>query len=148
VQAWRSFEPRLGSLALVGDGPLASSIAKLEDPSIQATGQLAHDEAMAQLYSSNLLVMPSLIMENQPTVLLEAIAAGLNVVATDVGGVRELLEGYGTIVPPGDVTVLAQAIKSALSVEPQVQLREQILERHGLDKVMGEWVEILEVLNQ
>ena len=143
VEAWRSCEPRLGNLVMVNDGPLAASIRQLNDSSIQVTGLLAHGEAMVHLYSSNLLVMPSLVMENQPTVLLEAIAAGLNVVATDVGGVRELLSGYGTIVEPGDVEALARGIKIALSATHQTQLREQILEKHNQDKVMGEMVEVL-----
>jgi glycosyltransferase involved in cell wall biosynthesis len=143
VEAWRSCEPRLGNLVMVNDGPLAASIRQMNEPSIQVTGLLPHAEAMAHLYSSNLLVMPSLIMENQPTVLLEAIAAGLNVVATDVGGVRELLSGYGIIVKPGDADALAHGIKSALSATHQTQLREQILEKHNQDKVMGEMVELL-----
>ncbi len=140
LDAWRSFEPRLGTLELISDGPMMAKIKKLEDPSIKVYGQLPHEEAMVILSSANLLVMPSIIMENQPTVLLEAIAAGVNVVASDVGGVREMLQGYGTLVPPGDSAALAKAIKASLNQPINPQIREQIIARHNVDEVMGEMV--------
>jgi glycosyltransferase involved in cell wall biosynthesis len=140
IDAWQSLEPRPGRLELVSDGPMMAKIKKLEDPSIIVHGQMPHEEAMIILSTANLLVMPSIIMENQPTVLLEAVAAGVNVVASDVGGVREMLQGYGTIVPPGDSAALAKAIQQILNQPINPQIREQIIARHNVDEVMGEIV--------
>jgi glycosyltransferase involved in cell wall biosynthesis len=142
LDAWQSIEPRLGKLELISDGPMMAKIKKLEDPSIVVHGQLPHEEAMIVMSSANLLVMPSIIMENQPTVLLEAVAAGLNVVASDVGGVREMLQGYGTIVPPDDSKALAQAIESAINQLINPQIREQIIAMHNVDEVMDKLVEL------
>lgn len=143
IDAWQSLNPRPGTLTLVGDGDLASKLNKLNDPSIVLKGQLTHEEAMVELYASRLLVLPSLVMENQPTVLLEAIAAGINVVATDVGGVCEMLQGYGAIVPPGNIKALAESISQSLDKPIESKIREQILARHNVDTVMGELVEQL-----
>ncbi|MFA6099457.1 MAG: glycosyltransferase family 4 protein [Patescibacteria group bacterium] len=147
LDAWQSLDPRPGRLELISGGPMLAKIKKLDDPSIGVHGQLPHEEAMIIMSSANLLVMPSIIMENQPTVLLEAVAAGLNVVASDVGGVREMLQGYGTIVPPGDVPALAKAIRQTLKEPINPQIREQILAKHNFDAVMGELVGKLTIKN-
>ncbi|MHB8831219.1 MAG: glycosyltransferase family 4 protein [Patescibacteria group bacterium] len=145
LDAWQSLNPRPGRLELISGGPLLAKIKKLEDPSIIVHGQLPHEEAMIAMSGANLFVMPSIIMENQPTVLLEAMAAGINVVASDVGGVRELLQGYGTIVPPGDSVALAKAIQQTLKEPINTQIRDQILAKHNFDTVMGELVGLMNV---
>jgi glycosyltransferase involved in cell wall biosynthesis len=60
------------------------------------------------------LVMPSRA-ESLPYIALEAAAAGLPLIATDVGGVPEIVAGTDTsLVPPGDAGALASAILEAL----------------------------------
>ena len=65
--------------------------------------------------------------EGVPNVLLEAMAAGKPIVATDVGGVRELIDsaGVGTLVPSGNVASLASKLS-------------RILEQPSLRSTMGE----------
>ena len=46
---------------------------------------------------------------------MEAMAAGRPIVATDVGGTAELLDGRGILVPPGDPLALADAIERLLT---------------------------------
>lgn len=55
--------------------------------------------------------------EGLPTVLIEALALGRKIVATDCSGAREILGGgrYGALVPPGDPAALADAIAVALA---------------------------------
>lgn len=74
------------------------------------------------LQSVDVFVLPSL-WEGMPFALLEAMGAGLPVVATDVGGVRELIpdETFGIVVPPADPGALRNGILRYLSSE---QLRE------------------------
>ncbi|SFO77087.1 Glycosyltransferase involved in cell wall bisynthesis [Geodermatophilus dictyosporus] len=62
------------------------------------------------LGEADAFVLPS-AMEQQPLVLIEALGAGKPVVATDVGGVADMVTGAGTVVPPGDVTALARALE-------------------------------------
>ena len=68
------------------------------------------------LKTSTILVLPS-YYENMPNILLEGMAAGVGVVATDVGAIPEML-GYGEgglLVPPGDRPALASALDRLLS---------------------------------
>ena len=53
-------------------------------------------------------------MENQPTVILEALANGCKVVAADVGGVRETLGSAGWIFTPGSAQEFSKSILQAL----------------------------------
>ncbi|MBI3321337.1 MAG: glycosyltransferase family 4 protein [Candidatus Omnitrophica bacterium] len=76
------------------------------------------------LAAADLVVLPS-FTEGVPGVLLEAMAAGTPIVATDVGGVGELLAGgrVGRLVPPGDPAALGQAIDELLSADEDVRRR-------------------------
>lgn len=104
------------SLTLIGDGPERASIeAEVRrlglGEVVTFTGYLGQDAVAEHLQSASALVLPS-FAEGVPVVLMEAMAAGLPVVATRVGGVAELVaDGVsGVIVAPGDEDALAQAI--------------------------------------
>jgi glycosyltransferase involved in cell wall biosynthesis len=75
----------------------------------------------------DLSVLPSVDCDASSAVLKEAMALGKPVVATDIGGAREIIEDgkSGLVVPPGDSEALAQAIK-------------QILLREDRGRAMGE----------
>ena len=88
--------------------------------------------------AADVLVLPSLA-ENLPVVLIEAQATGVPVVASDVGGVREIVdERSGRLVPPGDRAALATAIEAVLE-HPQAYNRAVIAARaretFGLDAI-------------
>jgi glycosyltransferase involved in cell wall biosynthesis len=53
-------------------------------------------------------------MENSPLSLMQAMAAGLPVVATRVGGIPEIADGAAELVPPGDAEALAAALRRLL----------------------------------
>jgi len=75
------------------------------------TGHLQDSPFKQALACADVFVLPSEV-ESSPQVVLEAQASGVPVVATDVGGVRYLVEHEktGLIVPPGDVVSLAESI--------------------------------------
>jgi glycosyltransferase involved in cell wall biosynthesis len=70
-----------------------------------------------KLDACDVLLLPSL-SEGMPTVVLEALARGLDVIATDVGAVGELVEG---LVPPGDSRAFAEAIRRKNAAPPAVK---------------------------
>jgi glycosyltransferase involved in cell wall biosynthesis len=53
--------------------------------------------------------------EGQPMAVLEAMARGLCVIASDVGGLHEMIGGgYGVIVPPDDIDAIADALRRVI----------------------------------
>jgi glycosyltransferase involved in cell wall biosynthesis len=104
---------------LFGDGPLRNSLARqiaargLENRFILAGFHQDLDDYLPHLD----LFVQSSCTEGLPNVILEALAAGVPVVATAVGGTPEVIEDgqTGWLVPPGDTAVLAEHIASALS---------------------------------
>lgn len=97
---------------IVGDGPLRE---KLEARGTNVTWLGFRRDVPELLAASDLFVLPSL-GDAYPTVLMEAMAAGLPVVATRVGGIPEIVDDgrTGILVPPGDAPALAGAISDLL----------------------------------
>ena len=100
---------------LVGDGPdldafkAQASVLKL-DGRVSFPGRMGAREAFAK---GRILVMPSRA-ESFPYVVLEACAAGVPLIASDVGGIPEVLPKT-ELVPPGDSAALAKRLETALS---------------------------------
>jgi glycosyltransferase involved in cell wall biosynthesis len=84
---------------------------------------LSSEQVVDRLRASDALLLPSLD-EGLPTVILEAMACGIPVVATDCGGVSEAItDGVeGLLVPPRDSAALAQALER-LWRDPQLGAR-------------------------
>jgi glycosyltransferase involved in cell wall biosynthesis len=101
------------SLVVVGDGPDRERVHRLAAglPRVHLTGFVEHTAVPAVLASLDVLVLPS-AYEEMGSVLTEAMASGLPVVASDVGGIPEVVrDGHtGLLVPPGDVDALAAAL--------------------------------------
>ena len=102
-------------LVLVGSGPDAKSIAE----QIERLGLTEHvglvqgvSEPLSRLLDSQFFVLAS-PSEGLPNAVLEAMAAGLPVVAYRVGGIPEVVEDgvTGFLAPPGDTEGLARAIE-------------------------------------
>lgn len=108
-------------LAVISEEGIPSYVAKVKrairrlglEESVLWLGP--HNEMPRLLAALDLCVLPSL-EENLPLVLLEAMAAGLPVVATSVGGVPECIRPgeTGILVPPADSAALGDAIVSLL----------------------------------
>lgn len=71
---------------------------------------------LERIYAGSDMVVLTSHNEGTPVCLIEAMAAGRPVIATDVGGVRDVLEGgrLGRLVPPGDAEALAGAVTRLL----------------------------------
>ncbi|MBI1908188.1 glycosyltransferase [Candidatus Uhrbacteria bacterium] len=92
-------------LLIVGEGPLSDLVKKraATDHRIVPLGYMVPDELMKCYGVADALVVPSLCYENSPTVIYEALNAGVPVLASRIGGVGELVrEGEtGYLFAPG-----------------------------------------------
>jgi glycosyltransferase involved in cell wall biosynthesis len=142
LAAWEIVKPHAGKLVLVGDGVRSYAVKQRADPSIELCGQVSGEEVLDRMRQAKVVVVPSLVWENQPTVILEALACGCEVIASDVGGVKETLGEAGMIVPPNDVQALAQALKETLEGERRASesAKNEILANHHIDKACDELV--------
>lgn len=103
-------------MVIVGDGPLRASLEAQAAGRglagrVRFAGSVGHEALPAWYRAADLFVLPS-TFDNSPNVALEAMASGLPVVATDVGGLREYVQDgvNGSLVPAGDAAALACAI--------------------------------------
>ena len=108
---------RSAVLWVAGDGP-CSEVERRRHPAsdrVQWLGVLSEDEVAARLAGAHVLCAPSLHGESFGMVLLEGLAAGCAVVASDIDGYRAAAGGHASLVPPGDVDALASALGVALA---------------------------------
>ncbi len=107
-------------LLIIGDGYLSVTLKDLVkrlriDSHVRFLGQIDHDAIPDYIGMSDILVLPSL-SEGMPNVIKESLACGIPVVATEVGGVPELItsDHLGILVPPANIDVLSDAIEIAI----------------------------------
>jgi len=155
VQAWGDVVRRVpdAQLVLVGDGPQAGVLrewigeAKLESH-CRLTGQVA--DVDAYLRAASAFVLPSLD-EGMSVALLEAMAVGLPVVASDVPGNRRLVEPgkTGWLAPVDRPEALAEALVRVLSDRDEAgrrgtRAREAVVQRWSMDRMAKEHVALFE----
>jgi len=97
-----------------GDGVQAEVVAKAKalgiTDNLRLPGWIDGVEKTMQLRQASVFVLPS-YFEGLPMGVLEAMAQGVPVIATEVGGVRDALgDDAGLLVEPGDVSGLAEAL--------------------------------------
>ena len=127
IRALSGMGPDVG-LVIVGDGPLYSDLLALThdlglEQRVRFTGTVSKEEVFSYLRACDIFVLNS-TYEGLPHVVLEAAAAGLPVIATDVGGTKEVMQDIaaGQLVPAGDAAALEKAIRTwigRLPVQPQ-----------------------------
>lgn len=131
VEAWRRVVEaggRPATLLMAGDGEVERARAAVAaagvGDTVEVRSWLSAEQVQEELRSAHVLVLPSLD-EGQPMAILEAMAHGLCVVATDVGGIPDLVEdgASGLLVPPRDVDALAAALGKVVKDE---DLRAQL----------------------
>jgi glycosyltransferase involved in cell wall biosynthesis len=98
-------------LVVAGDGPQGDALRAAAGPHVRFTGRVGSGELAELRRGAAAAVVPSRYEEILPLAALEAMAAGLPVVATRSGGLAELVPEEG-LVPPRDVDALADALRA------------------------------------
>lgn len=128
-------------LAILGEGPERDRLSRrIAEHGLEAQVHLPGwvDNPYAWMRESALFVLSS-EFEGLPTTLIEAMACGCPVVATDCpGGTREILDdgGYGQLVPIGDAAALANAMTQALATPPSTALLKSRAADFSLDEAV------------
>ena len=88
--------------------------------------------------------------EGLPTVVIEAMACGTFVIATDCGGSAEIMGDTGILVPPQNSEALAEALKEAMNKTPleiqenNLKARQRVEELFSLEKSVQNWLKLYE----
>lgn len=155
IYAWRRVSRSMDRndirLLILGEGPEESFLKEL-------TGQLGmekkvvflgrRDNVVKYLQSADVFVLPSL-SEGLSNALLEAMACGLAVVATDIAGNNEVVvhRKNGLLVPPRDPGTLAKTLLTVLQEEELAEelgeeARRTVEEGYSLEKITERYVEL------
>jgi sugar transferase (PEP-CTERM/EpsH1 system associated) len=136
-------------LVLVGDGPLAGSLRALVEelgigPLVWMPGD--RDDVPALLQGMDVFVLPSLA-EGISNTILEAMACGLPVLATDTGGNPELVEpGHnGELFPVGDPAALAGRLRRLVEDPARMrrlgtEARDRVLQRFDWEVTVAQYL--------
>jgi glycosyltransferase involved in cell wall biosynthesis len=123
-------------LRWAGVGPLAGDVRRRAEElgvghRIELLGYVPFGPQLLELYRSAHMLVHVSLTEGVPQVLVEALASGTPIVATDVGGVGAALEGgrAGLLVPPADVQALTAAV---FRLSDDAELRARLVAR-GLE---------------
>jgi glycosyltransferase involved in cell wall biosynthesis len=116
-------------LKIAGEGPAAEELAARAGANVELLGRVDRERMAALLAGAAVVLMPSRYHEFSPYSALEAMAAGVPVIATPMGGLPELI-GDAACVPVNDAAGLAARV-TALWEDPQLreQEGERLLER-------------------
>ncbi|MFG3689953.1 glycosyltransferase family 4 protein [Micromonospora sp. NPDC047740] len=116
-------------------------------PNVAFVGELPHREALRAMAAADLFVLPS-HTEGFPNVIVEAMAVGCAIVATEVGAVSEMLEGgCGMVVPPRSPARLAAALDE-LTADPERRRqmgtlgRQKAHREYGMASVFDRYVQL------
>ena len=160
VEACSRLEGKDFECQIIGNGPLEESLKEQAallgvDQRVSITGPKAEGEIKRLFERSRMFVLSCTraedgAMDNLPTVIMEAMAAGLPVVSTDVAAVSEMIadEETGFIVPERDSGALAQKMACLLE-NPELARamgmrgRERCRELFDLDRTSAALCEIL-----
>lgn len=140
-QAVRLLE-RKKDILLVGIGHKAKRQAGLD---IIYTGSLSNVELLASyFYAADIFVTPSLA-ENSPLVVIESLCCGTPVVASDVGGIPDLINNdNGILFPTGNIPVLVNAIASSLFEKKfdREKIRQDAISLHSPTKIALDYLNV------
>lgn len=129
IKAWsRIGAPAEAQLVIVGDGPEKKKLKDMAEAQrvvnrIRFAGAVAPEDVVAHLRQADIFILAS-HSEGRPNVLLEAMAVGLAVIASDIRGVRELIEHEhtGLLFEADEMDQLAECMRRLIT-DPVLRAR-------------------------
>jgi len=139
-------------LWIVGDGPLRGSLESMAaelnlGERVMFLGIRPDNEVPELMRAADVFALSS-AWEGFGLVVAEAMATGKIVVATNSGGVKEVVGDCGLLVAPQDSEALADALEKALNMPPEQakvlgkKARQRIVENYSLEGIVAKWLEI------
>ena len=139
-------------LNVVGDGELRPQIEALIEQldlkdNVTVLGR--RDDVPQLMQEADFFILPS-AYEGFGLVVAEAMACGVFVIATNSGGVAEVMGDTGLLVPPQDSEALAKAIEKAVSKTPleiqenNLKARQRVEELFSLEASVKKWLALYE----
>lgn len=139
-------------LRIAGNGPAESSLRALVQQlglstAVSFEGRLDRPEIVTLYAGADAMLNPSTV-DNMPNSVLEALACGVPVISTDVGGVPFIVRHRKTalLVPPGDINAMAAAISELKS---NTSLRQSLrsnglaqIEQYTWPRVRHQWLDL------
>lgn len=135
------------NLGIVGTGALEDEVRKFADEhdSVTYYGRKSPSEVRTFMSRASVLVVPSLCYENSPTVIMEALSVGTPVIASNIGGISELVEERdGTLVEPGDTEALREAIKKLIASNPDREDIKSRASRFSVERYKKDLIKLIE----
>lgn len=138
-------------LHIAGDGPLRASLEELvrDLGLIDSVKFLGYQSDIAATLTQIDIFLLSSVSEGTPLVIIEAMASGCPIVATNVGGLSEMIDDRrsGLLVPTEDVASLAQrmlelATDQAMRIRIGERAREVAKARYGIERMTREYCDI------
>lgn len=114
LDVWRHHAPEHLELEIIGSGPLADQLELRPPPGVRFAGRLTQAEVHDRMRSARALLLPSLCYETSSLVALEALEAGLPVLASGLGALVEAAGPLGEdwLVPPADAQAWAGGLRN------------------------------------
>ncbi len=135
----------------VGQDLVSAKKAAAKNKNIKFYGWMSHQEMFPILQKIDILVVPSLCYENSPSVIYEALALGLPVIASKIGGNAELIrEGKnGWVYEAGDKAQLKDKLSNLYKQREKIQLLSANCRKSVEPYVLEEYIKkILDLANE
>ena len=151
LEAYRRLD-RDAVLWVAGEGPNTAALAAAAPPGVVWLGRISDDELARRLRAAAVFCAPSLHGESFGVVLLEAMAAGTPVVASDISGYRDVARDgkEAVLVAGGDPAALAEGLRRVLD---DSTLAGRLVEAgtaraasFSMDRLAGRYVDLYESL--
>ena len=155
VETWREVP---GTLLVVGEGPEQERLKAVAPKTVEFRGAVPASEVAGLLAQARALMFPSICYEGGPRTIVEALAAGVPVLANRTGGIPELVEDgvSGILVSPGAPVELASAATRLLDNAVSEQLgegawglwRDRFSPERALDQLEASYRQALSVVGR
>ncbi|EKD33020.1 MAG: glycosyltransferase [uncultured bacterium] len=134
-------------LHIAGEGSLLDEVLNIasENDNIKVHGFVSTDQLMNLFHDMDALVVPSLCFENSPTVIYESLWAGVPVVASDIGGVGELVHDgtNGYLFTPADERSLLSALDRLFENKERFYASQSEIQKTVVDYSIERYVDKL-----